>query len=238
MKEGCDTFHRITERQSVLKGGFLQRCSKNGVDRFFRMRHRISLSLMSTSSAPQPDFAQQVADAHGYLMRFARLQLRNDAWAEDVVSETMLAALTRPQAFEGKSQLRTWLVGILKHKVVDALRAHKREATLDHGEDGQSDPLEEMAFKPDGHFQEKPSEWGNPQQDLQSRQFMVILDACVEKLPTVQGRLFLMREWLEMSSDEICKELQLTSTNLYVQLHRARLRLRECLELNWFANPS
>ena len=61
------------------------------------------------------------------------------------------------------------------------------------------------------------------------------MDACTQKLPPVQGRLFLMREWLEMSSEEICKELGLTSTNLYVQLHRARLRLRECLELHWFA---
>jgi RNA polymerase sigma-70 factor (ECF subfamily) len=60
------------------------------------------------------------------------------------------------------------------------------------------------------------------------------LEACTEKLPAAQGRIFLMREWLELSVDEICKELDLTSTNLYVQLHRARLRLRECLELHWF----
>ena len=64
-----------------------------------------------------------------------------------------------------------------------------------------------------------------------------ILEACASKLPASQGRLFLMREWLELSSEEICKELDLTATNLYVQLHRARLRLRECLELNWFAHP-
>ncbi|RZI97063.1 MAG: RNA polymerase subunit sigma, partial [Rubrivivax sp.] len=68
-----------------------------------------------------------------------------------------------------------------------------------------------------------------------SRQFFAVLEACTEKLPAVQGRLFLMREWLELSSEDICKELSLTPTNLYVQLHRARLRLRECLELNWFA---
>ena len=70
-----------------------------------------------------------------------------------------------------------------------------------------ADPLEHMAFKTDGHFAEKPADWGNPEQDLKSRQFMAVLDACTEKLPAVQGRLFLMREWLEMSSDEICKEL-------------------------------
>jgi RNA polymerase sigma-70 factor (ECF subfamily) len=183
-------------------------------------------------------FEQQLTDSRAYLLKFARLQLRDAAWAEDVVSETLLAALAKPQAFAARSQLRTWLVGILKHKIVDVLRARKREVTLDSGADDDSaDPLEHMAFKADGHFAERPADWGNPEQDLSSRQFMAILEACAEKLPAVQGRLFLMREWLELSSEEICKELGLTPTNLYVQLHRARLRLRECLELNWFQQP-
>jgi RNA polymerase sigma-70 factor (ECF subfamily) len=182
------------------------------------------------------DFEQQLVAQRSYLMRFARLQLRNDAWAEDAVSETILAALAKPLAFEARSQLKTWLVGILKHKIIDSMRQRQREVTLDSGsEDDNADPLEHIAFKTDGHFAEKPADWGNPEQDLRSRQFMAIMDACTGKLPPVQGRLFLMREWLEMSSEEICKELALTPTNLYVQLHRARLRLRECLELHWFA---
>lgn len=182
------------------------------------------------------EFQQELVTQRDYLMRFARLQLRNSAWAEDAVSETLLAALAKPQAFQGRSQLKTWLIGILKHKIIDCLRQRKREVVLDSGsEDDGFDPLEHMAFKADGHFAQRPSDWGNPEQDLGSRQFMAVLDACTEKLPSMQGRLFLMREWLELSSDEICKELDLTPTNLYVQLHRARLRLRECLELNWFA---
>jgi RNA polymerase sigma-70 factor (TIGR02943 family) len=190
------------------------------------------------SQTPSPSFEQQVADLRVYLLKFARLQLRNDAWAEDAVSETMLAAISRPQSFEQRSQLKTWLVGILKHKIIDAMRQHSREVCLSSGNDDEgTDPLEHMAFKSDGHFAEKPAEWGNPEQDMSSRQFFEVLEACTDKLPPVQGRLFLMREWLELSSEEICKELSLTSTNLYVQLHRARLRLRECLELNWFARP-
>ena len=186
--------------------------------------------------ANDPSFETAVAQSRTYLLKFARLQLRDEAWAEDVVSETLLAALARPQAFAARSQLRTWLVGILKHKIVDVLRSRAREVTLDSGtHDESADPLEHMAFKASGHFAERPADWGNPEQDLGSRQFMTILEACTEKLPAVQGRLFLMREWLELSSEEICKELGLTPTNLYVQLHRARLRLRECLELNWFA---
>lgn len=180
-------------------------------------------------------FENDVAALRGYLMRFARLQLRNDAWAEDAVSETMLAAIAKPQSFSGQSQLKTWLVGILKHKVVDALRANLREVNAsDLQGDRESDELDAIGFKADGHFTERPASWGNPDQDLGQKQFMDIMEACVSKLPPVQGRLFLMREWLELDADEVCKKLGITTTNLYVQLHRARLRLRECLELNWF----
>ncbi|MBL8370369.1 MAG: sigma-70 family RNA polymerase sigma factor [Burkholderiaceae bacterium] len=189
------------------------------------------------STADSSPFEHQLVEHRAYLMRFARLQLRNDAWAEDAVSETVLAALARPQAFGNRSQLKTWLVGILKHKIVDTLRHHSRQVTVGTGdEDEASDPLELMAFRGDGHFTEQPADWGDPEQDLRQRQFMAVLEACTEKLPPVQARLFLMREWLELSSEEICKELGLTATNLYVQLHRARLRLRECLDLNWFQN--
>ena len=180
-------------------------------------------------------FEDQIVSLRDYLLKFARLQLRNDAWAEDAVSETVLAALAKPQAFGNRSQLKTWLVGILKHKVVDALRHHHREISgLESTEDDNTDPLEALAFKTNGHFAEQPADWGNPEQQASSQQFFAILEACASKLPATQGRLFLMREWLELSSEEICKELQLTPTNLYVQLHRARLRLRECLELHWF----
>lgn len=178
----------------------------------------------------------ELAEHRTYLLRFARLQLRNDAWAEDAVSETLLAALAKPQSFANRSQLKTWLVGILKHKVVDVLRQRRREVQLTDDEGDGSEELEALMFKADGHFVDAPADWGNPEQELNSRQFFQVLEACTEKLPAAMGRVFLMREWLELESEEICKELQLTPTNLYVQLHRARLRLRECLELNWFGN--
>ena len=197
-----------------------------------------SQSKVADTPTCQISFEQQLVACRVDLLRFARLQLRNDAWAEDVVSETVLAALAKPQAFAQRSQLKTWLIGILKHKVIDALRLHGREISTSRHDDDEADPLEYLGFKADGHFSQAPSDWGNPEQDLSSRQFMAVLDACAQQLPASQGRLFLMREWLELSSDDICKELGLTPTNLYVQLHRARLRLRECLELNWFAKPA
>ena len=197
----------------------------------------ITLGTTMNSSAPIP-FAQQLVGLRSYLLKFARLQLRNEAWAEDAVSETVLAALAKPQSFSQRSQLKTWLVGILKHKIIDALRLHGREVSSSPSDDDEGDLLNALSFKPDGHFVQAPADWGNPEQELGSRQFFEVLEACADKLPATQGRLFLMREWLELSSEDICKELALTPTNLYVQLHRARLRLRECLELNWFANPN
>ena len=181
------------------------------------------------------NFEEQLVEHRLYLMRFARLQLRNDAWAEDAVSETVLAALSKPQMFGNRSLLKTWLVGILKHKVIDIIRLNKREmSVLDTDTDDEGEELDKLAFKADGHFVDPPASWGDPHQTLQQRQFFEVLDACMERLPPTLGRLFLMREWLELSSTELCKELAITPTNMYVQLHRARLRLQECLNIHWF----
>ena len=132
----------------------------------------------------------QLAEHHAYLMRFARLQLRNDAWAEDAVSETLLAALSKPQSFGNRSQLKTWLVGILKHKIIDILRQRSREVALadDDSGDGQAE-LDTLMFEKDGHFTSQPSDWGNPELDLNSRQFFEVLEACADKLPPTMGRV-------------------------------------------------
>jgi RNA polymerase sigma-70 factor (ECF subfamily) len=183
------------------------------------------------------DFAQQVQVLRPQLLRFARAQLRNDAWAEDAVSETMVAALEKPLAFGGQSQLKTWLVGILKHKVVDQLRRHAREAVSLSADDGED--IDELLFDATGPGRGPPRDWGDPEHSLRERQFFDVLEACVQHLPGVQGRVFMMREWLELESDEICKELAITQTNLWVLLHRARLRLRDCLQKSWFdARPA
>ena len=185
-----------------------------------------------------PTFEAQLIEHRSYLIRFARLQLRNDEWAEDAVSETLLAALSKPQSFGNRSQLKTWLVGILKHKVIDLIRSNARFVALPDAQEGDADSdgdeLGRLAFKVDGHFSESPNDWGSPDKTLQQLQFFAVLDACLERLPPALGRLFLMREWLELSSQEVCKELSITPTNLYVQLHRARLRLQECLNIHWF----
>lgn len=181
------------------------------------------------------DFANEVAASRSYLLRFARLQLRNDAWAEDVVAETVLAALEKPESFGGKSKLKIWLVGILKFKIIDCIRANSREvaSSVNCDEDAE---LEDLLFSPDGHFREDAAEWASPEQSLNSKQFLEVMDVCINEMPPTMGRVFLMREWMEFSTDEICKELTVSSANVWVLLHRARLRLRECLQQKWFGN--
>lgn len=182
------------------------------------------------------DIAVQLEKLRPQLMKYAQLQLRNSAWAEDAVSETLLAAIEKPQSFGGQSQLKTWLIGILKHKLIDQIRRNSREMSTSSADDNQD--FEDDLFKPDGHWRDAPKDWGDPEHCLRQQDFMQVLEACVEHLPGQQGRLFMMREWLELDTDEICKELAISATNLWVTLHRARLRLRECMQLNWFNNAA
>jgi RNA polymerase sigma-70 factor (ECF subfamily) len=181
---------------------------------------------------PMPDFALAVQTLRPQLLRYALTQLRNDAWAEDAVSDTVLAALAKPQAFAGQSQLKTWLVGILKHKLIDQIRRHSREVSTTTPDDEED--IDGLLFDDSGHWRSSPAEWGDPEAACGRREFFEVLELCVEKLPGVQGRVFMMREWLELDAAEICKELNLTTTNLWVLLHRARLRLQGCLQEHWF----
>ena len=184
---------------------------------------------------PSPDIAAQLETHRSYLMRVAKLQLRDEARAEDVVQETMLAALSG-SSFSGKSSLKTWLTGILKHKIVDAIRRKQREPLLASTFDDECDieDLDGLFKGPHGAWDSPPADWGDPEQALNRSQFFDVMDFCLEKLPPNTARVFMMREVLELESFEICKELQITANNLWVILYRARMSLRECLEMNWF----
>ncbi|QEZ43934.1 sigma-70 family RNA polymerase sigma factor [Cupriavidus oxalaticus] len=174
-----------------------------------------------------------------YLLRFARLQLRDEGLAEDAVSETLLAALEHPDRFAGQSSLRTYLVGILKHKLIDSLRSGRREVRLalvapEDGEALSEQEALDALFTRNGHYQDPPSDWGDPERAFERREFFEILQLCVDRLPPRLGRLFMMREWLELDTEEICQVLQISATNAWAMLYRARMRLRACLELHWF----
>ncbi len=176
----------------------------------------------------------ELAQLHQPLLRFAMLQLRNDSLAEDVVSETFLAILEKPDNFEGRSSLRTYATGILKFKIIDVLRKRGREVHVEPLDEQSLDDALDALFARDGHWAEPPAAWQQPERSLEQRQFFETLQACVDRLPPKIGRVFMMREWLEQETDVICAELGITANHCGVMLYRARMALRECLGQRWF----
>ena len=176
----------------------------------------------------------ELAALHQPLLRFAQLQLRNDSLAEDVVSETLLAILEKPDSFEGRSTLRTYATGILKFKIIDVLRKRGREVHIEPLEDQSMDEAIDAMFAADGHWRDEPAAWRHPERALEQSQFFEALQACVDRLPARTGRVFMMREWLEREVEEICAELGITANHCGVMLYRARMQLRECLQQRWF----
>jgi RNA polymerase sigma-70 factor (ECF subfamily) len=189
-----------------------------------------------TTSRPE-DIQQTIVQFRAQLLRFARLQLRSDALAEDVVQETLLAACESADRFSGASSLKTWVFSILRNKIIDEFRSQKRApqmVTAAHN-DETLDHLMESLFDQAEHWIEAPAAWGNPEMALEQKRFWQVFEACLEGLPATPARAFMMREFLGLETDEICKELKITSSNCWVLLHRARLGLRECLGLGWFS---
>lgn len=177
---------------------------------------------------------EELARLRGPLLRYAGLQLRSDAMAEDVVSETLLAILERPDAYHGASSLRTYATGILKHKIVDVLRRRGHELPIEPVDDESIDDAIDALFRADGHWVEPPQAWGAPERALEQREFFEVLQRCVDRLPARLGRVFMMREWLELEVDQICEQMGINANNCGVMLYRARMQLRECLDRQWF----
>ena len=181
----------------------------------------------------QSDFRSQVESERPYLVRYAALQLRDAHAAEDAVQEALLAALAGEASFAGRSNLRTWLTGILKHKIVDAIRRASREIALPAESEGDSSEFDHL-FKENDHWVEHPAAWANPHACLEQKQFFAVLEQCLAKLSPKASQAFMMREHLGSDTDEICKELSVTPTHCWVLLYRARMALRLCLEEDWF----
>jgi len=182
---------------------------------------------------PAADFRAQLEALRPYLLRYASLQLRDAAAAEDAVQEALLAALAGEAGFAGRANLRTWVTGILKHKIVDAIRRQAREPRLPDAPEEALDDFDAL-FRRNGHWAERPAGWGDPDGALEQSQFLRALEACLERLPARTARVFMMREHLGHETAEICKELDITPTHCWVMLYRARMTLRECLQQTWF----
>jgi RNA polymerase sigma-70 factor (ECF subfamily) len=173
---------------------------------------------------------QRWLDEHGdYLFRYARRRLMSAELAEDAVQETLLAALKARERFKGGSSERTWLTGILKHKVVDIIRQQTREVIAPGGE-SEDDPSDwETLFDQTGHWNQTFETWKNPETELEASRIRQALQDCLDSLKPNLARIFSLRELTGLSTEEICNELHVTATNVWVMLHRAKLFLRECL---------
>jgi RNA polymerase sigma-70 factor (ECF subfamily) len=183
-----------------------------------------------TLSNPQ-EWVEQYGD---YLYHYAFMKLRDEQQAEDTVQETLLAAIKACEKFSGKSTEKTWLTGILRHKIFDQLRKKYREqAHLQIPE--QTDTVAvDFFFDNHDHWEPKPKSWANPRASLEEKEFWRIFAKCIDKLPEKVSQAFNARMVDEIPYEDLCNILHISSTHLGVMLHRARLQMRQCLEQNWF----
>ncbi len=180
-----------------------------------------------------------LAEIRRDMIKFASLQLRDDSLAEDVVQEALMGAMANAKDFSGRSALKTWVFAILRNKIVDQIRQRTRTtnvSALSPGEDSLDQAFESL-FKSNAHWtpQSRPKNWGDPEESLRQQRFWDVFDACLKHLPENTARVFMMREFLEFETTEVCQELNITTSNCNVILHRARNGLRRCLEGSWFA---
>lgn len=180
-------------------------------------------------------------DEHGdYLFGYALLRVRDRELAEELVQETFLAALKARHNFAGQSSEKTWLVGILKHKIIDHFRRVSREHSV---ADFEANGHEEDLFRQTGEWvdhwkpESAPKEWANdPGRLLEQKEFWEVFKRCLAELPPRLAQAFTLREIDGFSSEEICEILNISANNLWVMLHRARALLRRSMEVNWLAS--
>lgn len=184
------------------------------------------------------DFSEAIAGQRTFLYRLAYNQLQDHAEADDVVQNTILAALAGQRQFEQRSSLKTWLLSILRFKILDCLRdRQKRRAHCALPFEISESDLDiddfDALFDTNGCWTDTKDVWTNPETVAERSAFLKVLEACLTRLPEKTSRVFLMREWLDDEPEQICERLGITPGNLRVLLYRARMQLRLCLDLNW-----
>jgi len=168
------------------------------------------------------------------LYRYAYTRVRSESTAEDLVQETLLAGLLAFEKFSGKSTVRTWLVGILKHKIIDHFRKYRREVSSLNDDELAEDVLA-YQFDQQGNWKVNLVEWGTPDKAIDDEQFWQVFNQCLTRLPQRMADLLLLRTVEGLETEECCAVLGFKSDNqLWVTLSRTRVKLRQCLDSNWF----
>lgn len=180
-----------------------------------------------------PAFLQ---DLRQQMIKFAFLQLSSLPQAEDVVQEALTSAFQHLDSFKGRAAFKTWVFAILKNKIIDVIRQKSRlVAMTELFKDEESELSIDALFDASGHWHkyEAPQAWQNPEEMMEQADFWIIFEACLNHLPAKYAQVFMMREVIELSSNEICRKLELSISNFNVLMYRSRTRLRECLENKW-----
>ena len=182
-------------------------------------------------------------DLRRQMLKFATLQLNDPDLAEDAVQEALIGALKNTASFRGAAALKTWVFAILKNKIADTLRQRQRlvyAGSLLKSGDDEDEETGPSLFDTRGFWQphERPLDWGDPEASFHQSDFWRVFNTCLDGLPPRQARVLMMREFIELESAEICATVGMTTSNLHVTLHRARLRLRDCLENHWFSGEA
>jgi RNA polymerase sigma-70 factor (TIGR02943 family) len=171
-----------------------------------------------------------------YLYSYAIMRISDIDLAKDLVQETFLAALERIDRFEGRSSERTWLMAILRNKVIDVYRKKSNGLmSLPHHLNGSRDSAD--FFEEDnGHWKDdfQPKAFGIEQDDvLSNKEIRLILEQCMKKLPGLWFTVFTMRHLDELTTEAICEHLKVSAQYLWVIIHRAKVNLRACLQKSW-----
>lgn len=189
---------------------------------------------MAKSESGQLSSPESWVDKYAdYLYSYALYRVSDRASAEDLVQDTFAAALASRSRFKGKSSEKTWITSILKNKIFDYFRKRYREKT--DGVDGMDAFSSDQFFDDRSNWAVKPIPWHKgPERSVEDAEFMDIVHKCLETINPKQADAFRLREINQADTEEICKVLNITTSNYWVLMHRARLFMRRCLEINWF----
>lgn len=182
----------------------------------------------------------RLAKVRPRLLSFARLHLRDHAAAEDAVQEALIAAIEKNDSFSGRSGYETWVFGILKYKLLDQMRQQKRQGKWEPFDEEAGEEVLDQMFRRSGSWAPNaaPQSWGEPDKALENETFWQVFDACMLSLPDNVARVFSLRELMGLTTEQICEEVGIKENNAWVILHRARLKLRSCLEKGWVENAA
>ncbi|WP_151761667.1 RNA polymerase factor sigma-70 [Acinetobacter seifertii] len=198
--------------------------------------------MTSAAASRHDDFGDQLhnpaflQDLRHQMIKFAFLQLSSLPQAEDVVQEALTSAFQNLDSFKGRAAFKTWVFAILKNKIIDVVRQKSRLVAMSElFKDEESELSVDELFDASGHWHkyEAPQAWQSPEKMMEQSDFWIIFEACLDHLPAKYAQVFMMREVVELSSNEICSKLELSISNFNVLMYRSRTRLRECLENKW-----